>query len=75
MANGRLASVSYDAERRRWFDLDDHEGHSLRLMSPITVLSGKEATILWALRDHVRECHLKVDLDTRRALGLHDYLP
>jgi hypothetical protein len=72
----RLASVSYDYnERRRWFDLADQEGRSLRLLYPVTGLTEKETALLTVLCNHVRECHLMVDLDTRRVLGISDYLP
>jgi hypothetical protein len=72
----RLLSVSYDAnDRAGWFDLTDQDGRSLRLLFPVFELGEKETVVLTALRDHVRSCGLKVDLDTRRALGISDYLP
>ncbi len=37
-------------------------------------LPEKESAVLTALRQHVRKCGRKVDLDTRRALGISDYL-
>ncbi len=47
---GRLASVSYDAnDRRRWFDLADQTGHSVRLLFPVRALSDREASVLGAL--------------------------
>jgi hypothetical protein len=74
---GRLASVSYDGnDRSRWFDLSDEDGYSLRLLFSVAEpVPGEEAAVLTALRDHVRECGLKVDLDTRRALGISDFTP
>jgi len=73
---GRLASVSYDGnDRSCWFDLADQDGYSLRLLFGVAALTEKEDAVLTALRDHVRECGVKVDLDTRRALGISDYLP
>jgi hypothetical protein len=73
----RLASVSYDGnDRGRWFDVADQDGYSLRLLFSVTEpLPERESAVLTVLRDHVRDCHLKVDLDTRRALGISDYLP
>lgn len=73
---GRLASVSYDGnERSRWFDLIDQDGYFLRLLFSVgEPLPEKEAAVLTAVREHVRKCCVKVDLDTRRALGISDYL-
>ena len=73
---GRLVSVCYDGnDRSRWFDLADQDGYSLRLLFSIgDPLPEKETAVLTALREQVRTCGLKVDLDTRRALGISDYL-
>ena len=73
---GRLVSVYYDDnDKSRWFDLADQDGYSLRLLFSIgDPLPEKETAVLTALREQVRTCGLKVDLDTRRALGISDYL-
>ena len=72
----RLARVTYDAnDQRRWFDLADQNGYSVRLLFPVGELTEKEAAVLTALRDQVIECGLEVDPETRTALGISDHRP
>lgn len=74
----RLASVSCDHnDAGMWIDLTGSDGLSqLRLTFPPRIgFDDKEKAVLAALRDKVIEKHLKVDLATRRALGISDYSP
>jgi hypothetical protein len=77
----RLANVSYHAnDVERQLDLSDQDGHSLMLLfsaaqaPPEKETAEKEAAVLRAIREHVSTSHVKVDLETRRALGIGDYL-
>jgi hypothetical protein len=67
---GRLAFVNFDRnDQRRWFDLTDARGHSLRLVFAVGPPTVRETEVLAALSEHVAASRLEVDRDTEAALS------